>query len=62
MTAIHRSLSTLTPRNIGYFISEGGFWYTYWMLREEEHLTRKRTLWLMWVGWNYHHHCIKHRM
>ena len=52
-------MSTLTPRNIGYFISEGGFWYTYWMLREEEHLTRKRTLWFMWVGWNYYHRITK---
>ena len=44
---------TPTPSNISHFIMQCGFWYTYWSLREETNLTRKRTLWLMWVGWWY---------
>lgn len=41
----------MNPRHIAPYIRSDGFWYTYWMLREDYHLTRKRALWLMWVGW-----------
>jgi len=34
----------------------GGFWFTYWNLRNTFEYSRWQSLWLIWVGWNYSRH------
>ena len=52
----------MRPITVSSCLKQEGFWHTYWVLRNDFNTTRRNALWLMWVGWNYHHHCTKFRM
>ena len=51
----------MEPQFIGYRLECDGFWYTWWVLREERHMTFGAALWVMWVGWNHYRHGQKAR-
>lgn len=43
----------MRPTTVSTCLVQDGFWYTYWVLRNDYNMTRKHALWLMWVGWWY---------
>ena len=45
----------MSPLHVANKLENFGFWYTFWTLREGE-LSRTKSLWLIWVGWNYLRH------
>lgn len=46
----------MEPQHIGYLLDDDGFWYTWWVLREERHMAFGAALWVIWVGWNHARH------
>ena len=47
------------PFKISAELQSHGFWFTYWLLRNEYLYDRYSALWLIWIGWNVNRHIDK---
>lgn len=49
-------MNTIDPMSVSTKLYVTGYWYTYWILRNEYKMTRLGSLWLIWVGRCYSRH------